>query len=57
MGDKKVVETVYGKFSKYEIIKDSGMLTTKFYVRKDGKPYRGSFSSLESAVAAAKAAG
>lgn len=46
----KVVETVYGKYSKYEIVIDSGTFSTKFYVRKDGKVVTGSFSSLKDAV-------
>ena len=54
MGSKTVVETIYGKYSKFEIVKDSGVMSTKFYVRKDGKPHRGSFSSLAAAVEAAK---
>lgn len=48
---KKVVETVYGKHHKYEIVRDSGVLSTKYYVRKeDGSMASGKFSSLEAAV-------
>jgi len=54
MSDKPVVETVYGKYSKFEVVKDSGTFSTKFYVHKDGKPHRGSFSSLADAVRAAQ---
>jgi hypothetical protein len=50
MATKKVVETVYGKYSKYEIVKSSGVLSTKFYVRKDGDVATGKFSSLKAAV-------
>jgi len=58
MSEKTVVETIYGKYSKYEIVKDSPMLgSPKFYVRKDGKPYRGSFSSLAAAVEVARKEG
>jgi len=59
MPDKKVVETIYGRTSKYEVVKEiSTFASPKFYVRRDGSPYKGSFSSLRSAVAAAqKAAG
>ncbi len=46
----EVIETVFGKYSKFEVVKNAGL----FYVRKDGKPYRGSFSSLADAVRAAK---
>jgi hypothetical protein len=57
MSDKKeIVETVYGKYNKYEIMKESGGVFTspKFYVYKDGKPFKGSFSSLRDAIEVAK---
>ncbi len=54
---KKVIETIYGKYSKFEIVKTSGMFSSKFYVYKDGKPYRGEYSSLRAAVEAAKSEG
>lgn len=55
MNDKTVVETIIGKHHKYEIMKESHVIgSTKYYVYKDGKPYRGSFSSLRDAVEAAK---
>jgi hypothetical protein len=48
---KKVVETVYSKHHKYEIVRDSGVLSTKYYVRKeDGSTAAGSFNSLKAAV-------
>lgn len=52
----KVVETIYGKHNKYEIIQKPSTLieNTKYYIYKDSKPYRGSFSSLRDAVDAAK---
>lgn len=50
MASTKVVETVYGKYSKYEIVKKSGTFSTKFYVRKDGDVASGKFSSLKAAV-------
>lgn len=50
MATKTVVETVYGKYSKYEIVRKSGVFTTKFYVRKDGDVATGKFSSLNAAV-------
>jgi len=53
MGRKTVVETFYGKVSKYEVIKDTGTFSTDFYVHKDGK-HDGAYSSLEAAVAAAR---
>jgi hypothetical protein len=54
--DKIVVETFYGKYSKFEVVKDSSSIfgSPKFYIYKDGKNYRGSFSSLKDAVEAAK---
>lgn len=59
MANKVVVETVHGKYSKYEIVKDAGGIfsSPKFYVWKDGKPFKGSYSSLAAAVEAAKKAG
>lgn len=57
MADKTVVHTLFGKHSKYEIVKVSGFWTTKFYIRKAGKPHRGSFPSLKSAVEAAEKEG
>jgi hypothetical protein len=58
MADKKVVETVYGKHHKYEIVKEEHLISdSTYYVYKDGKPHRGSFSSLSKAVEAAKSEG
>jgi hypothetical protein len=56
MADKIVVETIYGKFSKYEIVKDLGDAFSgpKFYIYQDGKYHRGSFPSLREAVETAK---
>jgi len=55
MSDKEVVETVYGKHHKYEIVKDPGLFSaTKYYIRRDGKPFKGSYSSLRDAVEAAE---
>ena len=55
MSDVKVIETVYGKFSKYQIVKRPSLLgNPKFYIRKNGRPYRGPFSSLQAAVQAAE---
>ncbi|MBV5273972.1 MAG: hypothetical protein JZU52_10115 [Lamprocystis purpurea] len=59
MSEHEVVETIYGKYSKYEIVKESGGVfgSPKFYIRKDGKPFKGSYSSLAAAVDAAKREG
>lgn len=56
---RNVVETIYGKHSKYEIIKsDGGLLgSTSFAIYRDGSHFKGSYKSLEDAVEAAKKAG
>jgi hypothetical protein len=56
MSDDEIVETLYGKYSKYEIVKQSGgvFTSTKFYIRRDGKPHRGPYSSLRAAVEVAE---
>lgn len=58
MGNKTVIETLYGKYSKYEVVKKSSMWgSPKFYIHKDGKPHRGPFSTLAAAVEAAQKEG
>ena len=57
MAEKALVETVYGKYHKFEIMKESSVFSTKFYVYKDGKYHKGSYSSLNDAVNAAKKEG
>jgi len=56
MADYEVVETFYGTHHKYEVVKRSSELfrSSEYYIRKDGKPHRGSFSSLRAAVEAAE---
>ena len=54
MSDKPVIETIYGKYHKYEVVKDSGVFSTTFYVRKDGESFKGPYSSLARAVEVAK---
>ena len=51
-----VVEVVYGKYCKYEIVKKSGMFSTEIVLRKDGK-YEGKYSSVQAAVDAANKKG
>lgn len=51
---KTVIETFYGKFSKFEVVRDSGTFSTSFYVYKDGK-YDSSHGSLDKAIAYARA--
>lgn len=56
MPDKEVVEVIYGKRNKYEIVKSPGgvLSSASFSIYKNGKYHRGSFSSLSAAVEAAK---
>lgn len=55
MAERDVVETIYGKYSKYEIVKRSSLLgSPTFYIVKDGEVDSGSFSSLRAAVEEAK---
>lgn len=57
MSDRTIVETIYGKYHKHEIVKDSRLFGVTFYIWRDGKPYRGSYSSLKAAVEAAQREG
>lgn len=50
MASKKVVETIYGKKSKYEVVRKSSAFSTTFYVKKDDKVASGKFNSLAKAV-------
>ncbi len=56
---KDVVEVIYGKVHKYEIVKKAGGLlaSTSFSIYRDGKYFGGSYASLKSAVDAVKKAG
>ena len=48
---EKVVETVYGKYEKYEVIKQTGIISSpKFIVRSSNGKYSGTFDSLAAAV-------
>lgn len=57
--EKDVVETIYGKHHKFEIVRIPGGIfsSMKFYIHRDGKEYKGSYSSLADAVEAAKREG
>lgn len=59
MGERKVVETIHGKRHKYDIIRESPIFLgkDKFYVWRDGEPFRGAYSTLAAAVEAARKAG
>jgi hypothetical protein len=56
MAKGEVIETVYGKYSKYEVVKQPGGVfsSPKFSIYRDGEYHRGSFSSLRDAVEACK---
>lgn len=56
MANKEIVETIYGKTSKYEIVKESGGLmgSTKFIIRRNGKYFKGTYSDLSKAVQVAR---
>ena len=55
MSDKELVATIYGKYNKYEIVKTSPIFgDPEFYIRKNGKPHRGAYASLQAAVRAAE---
>lgn len=56
---KEVVETIYGKRNKFEIVKTSGgiLSSTSFSIYRDGSYFKGSFNSLAEAVAAAEREG
>jgi hypothetical protein len=57
MGSKEVVETIYGKYHKFEIIKETSLMgSPKFHIYRDGSYFK-SYSSLADAVAAAQAQG
>lgn len=55
----RVVETIYGKHSKYEIyVLPGGLLSsTSYMVYRNGSFFKGSYSSLSAAVEAARRAG
>ena len=59
MSDKEVVETLYGKRHKYEIVRDTSSLfgSGKFNIYRDGAYFKGSYSSLSAAVEKAKKEG
>jgi hypothetical protein len=54
MSDDEVVETIYGDHHKYTVIKKSGVFSTEYWIRRDDKPYKGSYKTLSAAVEAAK---
>jgi hypothetical protein len=59
MSEHIVVETIYGKYSKYEIVKYGGGIisSSHFAIYKDGSIFKSGYSSLSDAVEAAKKLG
>jgi hypothetical protein len=53
MSDGTIVETIYGKHHRYEIIKNVGW-SISFSIYRDGKYYKGSYDSLARAVEVAR---
>ena len=51
MPEVTLAETIYGKSSKYEVYRNSGVWSTKFDVYKDGKHWR-TYSALDAAIEA-----
>ena len=56
MPDKEVVEIIYGKRHKYEVVKSTGW-STKFSIYRDGSYWKGTYDSLARAVEVARDAG
>lgn len=55
---QQVVEVIHGKYYKYEIIKNTGLIkSSTFSIYRDGEYYKGGYSSLAQAVAVARGAG
>ena len=59
MAGKEVVEVVYGKRHKYEIVKTPGGMfgSTSFSIYRDGSYWKGSYNSLARAIDVANDAG
>ena len=49
MAGKEVVETIYGKRHKFEVVKVKGW-STKFAIHRDGSRWKGDYDSLARAV-------
>lgn len=54
MASEKIVETFFGKQSRYEIVKKSTIFRSEFYVKKDGQIISYNFSSMKEAMEWAK---
>lgn len=55
MAEKKLIETIIGKYHKYEIYRSPTTLGLgyDFWIYRDGERYRGKYSDLQSAIDAA----
>ncbi len=51
---KEVVEVIRGKHQRYEIVREMGVFSTKFFLRTDEEHYTGPYDSLADAVVAAE---
>jgi len=54
---RKVIETIYGRYHKYEVVRVDGTFSTEIVLYRDGAYWKGTYSSVASAVEAAKKAG
>jgi len=54
LADKTLIETVIGKYHKYDIYRSKTFMGYEFWIYRDGERYRGTFSDLQSAIDAAK---
>jgi hypothetical protein len=59
MASKDVVEVIYGKHAKYEVVRIPGgfLTSTEYVIYKNGEYHRGTFKSLAEAVSAARKEG
>lgn len=57
MSKGKILETIYGRYSKYEIFRRATFMGYEFYIYKDGEYWTGTFPSLKAAVQYVKAKG
>ena len=54
MSEGIIVETIYGDHHKYTVIKKSDTFVIQYWIRRDGKPYKGAYKTLNAAVDAAR---
>jgi hypothetical protein len=57
MSGKDIVETIYGKLYKYEIVRSKAVFGVSFSIHRDGSHWKGSYDSLSKAVEVANDAG